>query len=239
MNPEPRLPSAEPVLLLVEDDPLVRRYLRATLPPQGFRLLEAATVAEARRQGEQYTPDLVLLDLGLPDGDGLEVVSALRAWSAVPILVLTARGAEAEKVRALDAGADDVLTKPFGAAELVARVRAAIRRSAQRATQDPRGVFRSGPLEVDVAQRAVRLDGEPVRLTPTEWKLLVALVEQAGKVVTRTQLLTAVWGPGHATEAHYLRVYMAQLRRKLEHDAVRPRLLLTEPGVGYRLALEP
>lgn len=227
-----------PRVLLVEDDPLVRRYLRATLPSHGFRLLEAGDAAEAERLATQWPPDVVLLDLGLPDADGVEVLQALRRWSAAPVIVLSARGAEREKVRLLDAGADDYLTKPFGFPELLARLRAALRRVAQSATRDPSGSFAAQGLVVDAVQRRVLREGVPVHLTPTEWSLLLTLVRHAGKVVTQTMLLDAVWGPDHETEAHALRVHMANLRRKLESDPVRPRLLLTEPGVGYRLSAE-
>jgi two-component system KDP operon response regulator KdpE len=223
-----------PVVLLVEDDPQIRRFIRATLPSHGLRLLEAATAKEALAQAMTRTPDVVLLDLGLPDADGVEVIQRLREWSAVPIVVISARGLERDKVTALDAGADDYLTKPFGVEELLARLRVALRHRAAGGSGAP-AVFASGGLRVDLAGRLVRLDGREVRLTPTEFKLLAVLVRHAGKVVTHRQLLTEVWGPGSAENTHYLRVQMHGLRHKLEAIPARPRLLLTEPGVGYRL----
>jgi len=200
-------------------------------------VLEAESGAAGLRLAEQYVPDLVLLDLGLPDVDGLQVIRALRPWCTAPILVLSARGQERSKVEALDAGADDYLTKPFGVAELLARMRVALRhraRSAAGTTDEP---FASGPLRVDLAARRVTLNDEEVHLTPIEFKLLAVLVRNAGLVVTQRQLLQEVWGPRSLKQAHYLRVYMTHLRRKLEHGAAHRRVFTTEAGVGYRLEL--
>jgi two-component system KDP operon response regulator KdpE len=232
-------PGSTPRILLIEDEPQVRRYLRTSLPPQGYRVLEAASGGEGLRVASVEVPDLVLLDLGLPDMDGLEVARRLREWSDVPIVVLSARGQEWQKVEALDAGADDYLTKPFGFAELLARIRAALRRAARLHSGQPEAVFESGPLRVDLAARRILLDGQEIHLTPIEFRLLATLVKHAGKVVTQKQLLEAVWGPRRAAQAHYLRVYMAHLRRKLEPDLARPRLFMTEAGVGYRLKYDP
>jgi two-component system KDP operon response regulator KdpE len=211
------------------------RFLRATLPAHGYRVLEAANGAQALVHAQTQLPDLVLLDLGLPDIDGLEVTRRLRGWSAVPIVVISARGQERDKVLALDAGADDYLTKPFGTEELLARMRVALRHAARVAGGAGETVFETGELRVDLAARLVYRRGAEVRLTRTEYRLLAALVKHAGKVLTHRQLLVEVWGPGSASETHYLRVYMAQLRHKLEDDPARPRHLLTETGVGYRL----
>jgi len=225
----------EPLVLVVEDEPQVMRFLRATLPAHGYRVLEAANGAQALVQAQTQQPDLVLLDLGLPDLDGLEVTRRIRGWSAVPIVVVSARGQERDKVQALDAGADDYLTKPFGTEELLARMRVALRHAARVAGGEGETVFETGELRVDLAARLAYRRGEEVRLTRTEYRLLAALVKHAGKVLTHRQLLVEVWGPGSASETHYLRVYMAQLRHKLEDDPARPRHLLTETGVGYRL----
>ena len=219
----------EPLVLVVEDDAQMRRFLRASLGPTGFALVEAATAAEGLSLATQYVPDVVLLDLGLPDADGLDVIRRLRAWSSVPIVVLSAREHERQKIEALDAGADDYLTKPFGFGELLARIRVALRH-ASRADGDPEAPFVAGPLEVDPAARRVRVEGRDVHLTPIEYKLLLVLVRHAGKVVTHRQLLTAVWGPRSTERTEYLRVHMMRLRRKLSR-----RLFTTELGVGYRL----
>jgi two-component system KDP operon response regulator KdpE len=225
----------EPLVLVVEDEPQLMRFLRATLPAHGYRVLEAATAAQALVHAETRHPDLVLLDLGLPDLDGLEVTRRIRGWSAVPIVVVSARGQEQDKVQALDAGADDYLTKPFGTDELLARMRVALRHAARIGSGQGEASFESGDLRVDLAARLVYRRGEEVRLTRTEYRLLAALAKYAGKVLTHRQLLVEVWGPGSANETHYLRVYMAQLRHKLEDDPAQPRWLLTETGVGYRL----
>jgi two-component system KDP operon response regulator KdpE len=228
----------EPLVLVVEDEPQVMRFLRATLPAHGYRVAEAATGAQALVEASTRGPDLVLLDLGLPDLDGVEVTRRIREWSAVPILVVSARGQERDKVEALDAGADDYLTKPFGSEELLARMRVALRHAARVKGDAGEAVFEAGELRVDLAARLVFRRGEEVRLTRTEYRLLAVLVQNSGKVVTHRQLLREVWGPGSASETHYLRVYMAQLRHKLEDDPAQPRDLLTETGVGYRLRAE-
>jgi two-component system KDP operon response regulator KdpE len=221
-------------VLVVDDEPQVRRFLRLSLTAHGYRVLEAETGAAALVLAPAHVPDVVLLDLGLPDLDGVEVARRLRGWSAVPILVLSARGEELQKVSALDAGADDYLTKPFGFAELLARLRAALRR-ASRPGPGPESHFECGPLQMDLESRSVRLDGAEVHLTSIEYKLLATLVQHAGRVVTHRQLLESVWGPHGSRQTHYLRVYMTHLRHKLEPDPMRPRLFETEIGVGYRL----
>jgi two-component system KDP operon response regulator KdpE len=228
----------QPLVLLVEDEPQMRRFLRAMLQGNAYRLVEAETGAQGISYAAQYNPDLILLDLGLPDVDGVEVTQRLREWSHVPIIVLSARGKEGDKIAALDAGADDYLTKPFGAGELLARMRVALRHAARGPEQSEGSSFTFGDVELDLARRRVLRAGEDVHLTPLEYKLLVELVRHAGKVLTHRQLLKEVWGPNAASQTHYLRVYMAQLRHKLEQDPARPRFLLTEPGVGYRLEAE-
>lgn len=232
------MPADAPLILLIEDDPQIRRFLRPTLAAQGYRLIEAPTGQEGLTQAATQPPDVVILDLGLPDIDGLEVTRRLRDWTATPIVVLSARGQEKDKVAALDLGADDYLTKPFGVPELLARLRAALRRSQAHAAGEPQAAFVVGELHVDLAARLVRVAGEEVHLTPTEYRVLTTLVRHAGKVVTHSFLLKEVWGPPHVQETHYLRVFMAGLRRKLEKEPARPRYLLTEQGVGYRLATE-
>jgi len=213
----------------------MRRFLRSALGTSDFNLIEAPTAREGLAHAAGHHPDVVLLDLGLPDGDGIELTRRLREWSTVPVIVISARGREEDKVAALDAGADDYLTKPFGTDELLARIRVALRHRAMRAagTADP--VFESGGLRVDLAARSVTRDDVEVHLTPTEFRLLSILVRNAGRVLTPTALLREVWGPGAQTQSHYLRVYMNQLRHKLERDPSRPTLLVTETGVGYRL----
>ncbi len=227
----------EPVIVLIEDEPQIRRFLRATLVSQGYRLFEAATGADGLLEAATRQADVIIVDLGLPDMDGLDVIRRLREWATVPIIVLSARGQERDKVTALDAGADDYVSKPFSAGELLARIRVALRHAAGAAREDE-AKFAVGDLQVDLARRRVLATGKEVHLTPIEYKLLVTLIRHAGKVLTHRQLLKEVWGPSHSEEAHYLRVYMAQLRRKLEANPARPRYLLTEPGVGYRLESE-
>jgi two-component system KDP operon response regulator KdpE len=227
----------EPVVLVVEDEPQMMRFLRATLPGQGYRMLEAANGQQALVEAATRAPDVVLLDLGLPDLDGIEVTRRLREWSATPIIVISARGRERDKVEALDAGADDYLTKPFGTGELLARIRVALRNAA-RTAGGAEPVFQVAGLRVDLGARRVTLGEREVHLTRTEYRLLALLVKHAGKVVTHRQLLREVWGPGSVENSHYVRVYMGQLRRKLEDDPARPRYLVTETGVGYRLRAE-
>jgi two-component system KDP operon response regulator KdpE len=222
-----------PLVLVVEDEPQVMRFLRTTLPSHGFRVIEAAGGQQAIVQASTRSPDVILLDLGLPDLDGVEVTRRVREWSAVPIVVLSARDQEGDKIEALDAGADDYLTKPFGVGELLARMRVALRHTSRDA--GGASLFETGDLRVDLGARRVLLGGEEVRLTRTEYNLLAALVKHAGKVVTHRQLLKEVWGPGSVDQSHYVRVYMGQLRHKLEKEPARPRYLVTETGVGYRL----
>ncbi|MCA2978025.1 MAG: response regulator [Myxococcaceae bacterium] len=223
-----------PRVLLIEDEPQMRRFLRASLEGTGFSLIEASTAAEGRSLAGSYNPELVLLDLGLPDGDGITLTKALREWARMPIIVISAQGREANKVQALDAGADDYLTKPFGVSELLARMRVALRHAAA-AGGAPEPVRSFGDVELDLQRRVVTKAHVEVHLTPNEYRLLVVLAQHAGKVLTHGHLLKEVWGPGSAQQTHYLRVYMAQLRQKLEDDPARPKLLITEPGVGYRL----
>lgn len=228
-----------PLLLLIEDEGQLRRFLRPSLMAHGYRVLEAATGEEGLSLARQYVPEIILLDLGLPDVDGLEVTRRLRQWSQAPIVILSARGQETDKVSALDAGADDYLTKPFGMPELLARLRVALRHVAERSPVDSAQQFAAGPLRVDLAARRVWVDGTETHLTALEYRLLTVLIEHAGRVMTHRQLLAAVWGPGNTEQNQYLRVYMAHLRRKLEPDPNRPRIIQTETGVGYRLVAEP
>jgi two-component system KDP operon response regulator KdpE len=225
-------------ILVVEDDAQIRRFLRAGLEASGYELSEVDTGARALAEAASRTPDLVILDLGLPDMDGVEIVQRLREWSAVPILVLSARAREHDKIAALDAGADDYLTKPFGMGELLARIRVALRH--RNALADgATSVFECEHLRVDFSARRVTLRGAEVHLTPIEYRLLSVLTRHADKVVTHRQLLKEVWGPAYVERSHYLRVHMAALRHKLESDPARPRFLLTEAGVGYRLITTP
>ncbi|HWQ15088.1 MAG TPA: response regulator [Roseiflexaceae bacterium] len=224
-----------PLILVIDDEAPIRRFLRATLTSHGYRLLEAGTAQEGLRLAASKRPDLVLLDLGLPDLDGLEVTARVREWSQTPLVVLSARGQERDKVAALDAGADDYLTKPFGVDELLARIRVALRHAERMRDPAAAPVVEIDDLRIDLAARRVLLGGEAIHLTPIQYSLLAVLARHAGKVVTHTQLLKEVWGPHYGRETHYLRVYMGQLRQKLEADPARPRYLLTEPGVGYRL----
>jgi two-component system KDP operon response regulator KdpE len=229
---------ADPVLVLIEDEPQIRRFLRATLTSQGYRLFEASTGEGGLVEVASRQPDVAIIDLGLPDMDGLQVIRRLREWTAVPIIVLSARGQERDKVIALDAGADDYVSKPFGAEELLARIRVALRHSVGTSHEGDEAAFVVGELRVDLVRRQVSVGGVTVHLTPIEYKLLTTLVRYAGKVVTNPQLLREVWGPTHADQGHYVRVYMAHLRHKLEAEPANPRYLLTEPGVGYRLTAE-
>jgi two-component system KDP operon response regulator KdpE len=224
---------ALPVILIIEDEAPLRRFLVPTLGNQAYQVIQAATAAEGMSMARSHNPDLILLDLGLPDQDGLKVLEDIRSWSRRPIIILSARNQERIKVKALDLGADDYLPKPFGAGELLARIRVALRHSVQSVYPEP--TFDHGGLRVDLERREVTVNGNPVHLTALEYKLLEALVHRAGKVATHAQLLADVWGPGGEGQTHYLRIYMAQLRNKLEADPTRPQYFLTEPGVGYRL----
>ena len=227
-----------PVALIVEDEPSIRRFVRMALEAEGFQVYECATVRQGLVDAGTRRPDLIILDLGLPDDDGLNYLLDLRAWSKVPVIVLSARSAEADKIAALDAGADDFLTKPFGVGELMARVRVALRHSllVLASSGDPAAtVFRFGEVEVDLAARRVLRANVAVHLTPIEYRLLTHLIANVGKVLTHRQLLKAVWGPAHVEQNHYLRVYMGTLRQKLEALPAQPKHLLTETAVGYRL----
>jgi two-component system KDP operon response regulator KdpE len=225
---------AKEKILVVDDEAPIRRFLSLTLESQGYRVFEAASGGEAISLAAAEKPDVVMLDLGLPDMDGIEVTRLLREWTRAPIIILSVRGAEKDKIAALDAGADDYLTKPFGTGELLARLRAAVRRSA-RVPDSP--VFTSGSLTVDLSRRLVSLAGNEVSLTPNEYDLLRALVAGAGKVLTHRQLLREVWGPEYGDELHMLHVNVSNLRHKIEADPSRPHLIVTEPGVGYRLII--
>lgn len=228
-------PAAQ--ILVVEDEAPIRQLLRTTLEAAGYQVHEAASAAEGRVLAGNRRIDVFLIDLGLPDADGLGLIRELRVWTVRPIVVLSARSQESQKVEALDAGADDFVAKPFGVAELHARLRVALRRLRQHA-ETGASVLRMGACEIDLARRAIRRGDEAVHLTATQWRLLEALCQQAGRVVTAQQLLKKVWGPGHAEQAHYLRIYVRQLRQKLEADPTRPMYLRTETGVGYRLDLD-
>jgi two-component system KDP operon response regulator KdpE len=227
--------SAEPLVLIVDDETPIRRFLRLSLVGEGYRAIEAGTAGEALEKLVGQRPDVVILDLGLPDRDGLALLREVREWSGIPIVVLSARERENDKVAALEAGADDYLTKPFGVGELIARLRVALRHAALAEVPVGEAVFTTGELKVDLARRLVFVGQREVRLTPIEYRLLAVLVKHAGKVLTHRQLLHEVWGPEYGDENHYVRVYVAQLRRKLEADPARPCYLRTEPGVGYRL----
>jgi two-component system KDP operon response regulator KdpE len=228
----------KPTVLVIDDEPPLVKFLRVTLSSHDYNVIEAATGESGIRHAANDQPDLIILDLGLPDLDGVEVTKRIREWSAIPIIVVSARGKEQDKVVALDAGADDYLTKPFGVGELLARVRVALRHlaSAKQGSGEP--IFQTADLRVDLARREVTVRQKPVHLTPNEFRLLAVLVKHAGMVMTHRQLLKEVWGPGAVTESHYLHVYMNQLRHKIEEEPARPRYLLTELGVGYRLATE-
>jgi two-component system KDP operon response regulator KdpE len=228
MNNSPALPVA----LIIDDEPQIRRLLRVTLEASGYQVFDAATGQDGIIQAAQRRPDVVLLDLGLPDMDGVEVLKRLREWSRVPVLVLSVRDREHDKIAALDNGADDYVTKPFNSGELLARLRVAMRH-AQPASDV--AIFRSGQLEVDLTARVVKLRGKEVKLTATEYGLLRLFVQHAGKVLTHRQILREVWGPNYVEQTHYLRVYMAHLREKLEANPAQPAMFVTESGVGYRL----
>jgi two-component system KDP operon response regulator KdpE len=231
---------SHPVVIVIEDEPQIRRFVRSALEAEGWQVFEAETARKGLSEAGTRKPDLLVLDLGLPDGDGLEVIRDVRGWSGVPIIVLSARSGEADKIAALDAGADDYLCKPFGVGELLARVRANLRRPRAAmadgtTAEEADAVFRFGAVEVDRQARLVRRAGAEVHLTPTEYRLLTVLMANAGRVLTHRQLLREVWGPSHAGQSHYLRIYMGHLRQKLEPDPAQPQHLLTETAVGYRL----
>lgn len=225
-----------PIVLLVEDEPQIQRFVRAALEEEGWQVFGSETMKHGLIDAGTRKPELIILDLGLPDGDGIDLIVDVRNWSTVPIIVLSARANEADKIRALDAGADDYLTKPFGVGELLARVRSTVRRLRQPGI-NLLSVFQFGDIKVDIKARLVTKANQVVHLTPTEYRLLMVLVAHAGRVVTNPQLLRKVWGPSHAESGHYLRVYMGHLRQKLEDDPAQPRYLLTETAVGYRLWL--
>jgi two-component system KDP operon response regulator KdpE len=222
-------------VLVVDDEPQIVRTLRINLSARGYQVLTAHDGRSALKAAAEGKPDVVVLDLGLPDIDGTEVIDGLRGWTTIPIIVLSARTDSSDKVRALDSGADDYVTKPFGMDELLARLRAAVRRSAASTAGPGEAVLDTASFTVDLAAKKVYRSGDEVHLTPTEWGVLEVLVRNQGRLVTQKQLLQEVWGPRYATETHYLRVYLAQLRRKLEPQPSHPRHLLTEPGMGYRL----
>jgi len=225
--------ATTPTVIVVEDEENIRRFIKLALEAEHLIVHEADSVSRGLIEAGTRQPDLVVLDLGLPDGDGIDLIRDLRTWSEVPIIVLSARTAETEKVAALDAGADDYLTKPFGAAELLARVRANLRRSSK-AGSTGLSVFEFGTVHVDLGKRIVEKDGLPIHLTPIEFRLLAYLIANPDSVLTHRQLLKAVWGPSHAEDSHYVRVYMGHLRKKIEDDPTRPKYILTESGVGYR-----
>lgn len=228
--------AVRPTVLIVEDDPPIRRFLRVVLEGEGMTVHDADTGQRGLTAAAARRPDLIILDLGLPDIEGLAVIRELRTWTRIPIIILSAHSREAEKVAALDAGADDYLTKPFGVPELLARLRAHLRRTHTLGDIDASARVRFGDVTVDLSERWATRGGQRVHLTPIEYRLMAALIHDRGKVLTHRQLLRDVWGPGHAEDSHYLRIYMAQLRHKLETDPANPKHLLTETGVGYRLA---
>jgi len=221
-------------VLIVEDEADIRRFVRMALESEGYEAFEADSVKRGLIEAGTRRPNLVVLDLGLPDGDGVDFIRDLRSWSSCPVIVLSARSSETDKIAALDAGADDYLVKPFGAGELMARVRAQLRRQIPQATSAP---VRFGEVCIDLARRVVERDGQPMHLTPIEYRLLTYLVAQANRVITHRQLLNVVWGPGHAEDTHYVRVHMANLRKKIEVDASMPKHLITEAGIGYRFVV--
>ncbi|MFY0990748.1 response regulator transcription factor [Halomonas sp. C05BenzN] len=233
------MPTEPRRILVIDDEPQIRRFLRISLASQGFVVHEAASGREGLAMALEEVPDLVLLDLGLPDMDGQAVLDRLRARSQVPVIVVSVRGQETEKVRALDHGANDYVTKPFGIQELLARIRALMRHRQQAPLSSTGGCYRRGALVIDLAVRRLWLDGAPVHLTPKEYAVLERLCRHSGRVVTQTQLLREVWGPSHVEDTHYLRIVISKLRHKLGDDPKSPRLLQTEAGIGYRLQVEP
>lgn len=236
LRPMTETTAAPATLLLIEDDPAIRRLIQAGLGESSMRVLEASTASEGIEMAARRRPDVILLDLGLPDGEGMSVLESVRGWSSVPVIVVSAREQEDLKIAALEAGADDYVTKPFGVGELLARVRVALRRGTQIGNSGESAVFDNGELYIDVATRTVRVRGEEARLTPLEYRLLCALARHAGRVVTHRQLLAEVWGDEYSEESQYLRVYLGYLRKKLEVDPSHPKIILTEPRIGYRLS---
>ena len=231
--------ATRPEILLNEDDPQIRKFLRVMLMAEDYRFYEATAGVEGLAQAATRNPDLVLLDLGLPDRDGVELIRDIRKWSQMPIVVISARGLERDKIEALDAGADDYVTKPFTPGEVSARIRAALRRAAVLDKNEPSEIVNFGNITMNLAARKVSVGGADVHLTPNEYKLLLVLLRHSGKVLTQRQLLKEVWGPEHVEDREYLRVFMSQLRHKLEADPAHPKYLMTEPGIGYRLLTEP
>ncbi|MDD5274523.1 MAG: response regulator [Methylovulum sp.] len=227
--------NASPIIVVIEDDPAIRLFLRTGLGAHGFKVSEANNGRQGIIEAGVRKPDLIILDLGLPDIDGVDVIKAIRNWSIVPIIILSARSTEQHKIEALDAGADDYLIKPFGLGELLARIRVALRHSASSPVQDQAGVFTTGALKADLLKRQVFVDDREVHLTPIQYRLLSVLIKNAGKVLTHQTILKEVWGPSYKDNSHYLRIYMSQLRQKLETNPTQPQYLLTESGVGYRL----
>lgn len=225
----------ETAIVVIEDDPHIRKFLKTGLSTHNFRVFEAKTGQEGLTEAVDRKPEIIILDLGLPDMDGVQVVKALRQWTALPIIILSARSAEHSKIEALDAGADDYLTKPFSLGELLARIRVALRHSVSMREQDQSGIFESEGLKVDLVNHRVHVDGHEIHLTPIQYRLLAMMVRNAGRVLTHQQILKEIWGPTFTDNAHYLRIYMSQLRQKIEADPAQPKYLLTESGVGYRL----
>jgi len=225
-------------IIVVEDEAQIRRFLRTALSSEGYQVFEAETGKQGLTEAATRKPDLIILDLGLPDMDGVEVIKGIRAWSSVPVIILSARSQESDKIAALDAGADDYLVKPFSVGELLARIRVALRHVSSTASGEEEGIFLVDELKVDMIHRKVTVSSMEVHLTPIEYRLLTVLIKHAGKVLTHQLLLREVWGPNYVERAHYLRIYMGTLRHKLEKDPARPRFLLTEVGVGYRLAVD-
>ena len=221
-------------ILLIEDERQMRRFLRVTLQSESYGVIEAETAADGLSQAAMRNPDIIILDLGLPDMDGLEVIKKLREWSAVPVIIISAREQEGDKIKALDRGADDYLTKPFGVGELLARIRVALRHAVPQDKDQGESVFIADDLKIDFLKRQVYIGTREIHLTPIEYRLLTVLVRNAGRVMTHRQILKEVWGPPYIEQTHYLRVFMNQLRKKIEADSTRPRFLLNEPGIGYR-----
>ena len=226
---------ANPIIVVIEDDPAIRLFLRTSLSAHNFKVFEADRGQQGVIEAGVRKPDLIILDLGLPDMDGVEVIKKIRAWSAMPIIILSARSSEQHKIDALDAGADDYLTKPFGLGELLARIRVALRHSVSNPEQVENGMFVTGELKVDLLKRQVFVGDNEIHLTPIQYRLLALLIKNAGKVLTHQYMLKEVWGPSYKDNSHYLRIYMSQLRQKLEADPTQPQYLLTDSGVGYRL----